>query len=515
MVGVITITQVMSHQARRAITTDVGRWLFGLALGVYFFTAGGSLTTTDAVVAFDVTRNIVEKGTLATSGNLLGLEAFRGADGRYYSPFGILQSIYNIPFYVAGTVFVEVTGMTAGKPDSIPKAAVSLGQSLIGAWIIWLIFGLSLTVTGDESAAALAALTAAFGTVLWPYAKFGFNQPLACATLAAAVGGVLTGVRQRRPSRTALGGLWLAASLLTRHEMAIAALPLGGWLMLAARDWRDRLRQTFAFLPGVLAGVAIWMALNVVRFGDVFESGYLRDTTPGFGSPVFEGLAGLLFSPGASLFLYSPVAVLGIVGLVRLWHRDRMVAILCSSIIVVFVGFYATLGNWMGGRSWGSRYLVVVVPYLMVGWAVWLSQMARGWRVMAMVIATSLGIVVQLPGVLVDYAKVSQAASAEMTIRERQWSWEVSPLVLNTRAMATAVPNNVGYVAGLRPIPRIARPGSEDDRGFSQQLAFSLDFWWLYLFYLGLLPRAGVAAAMAAFAVWVALFARGVGRELA
>jgi hypothetical protein len=81
--------------------------------------------------------------------------------------------------------------------------------------------------------------------------------------------------------------------------------------------------------------------------------------------------------------------------------------------------------------------------------------------------------------------------------------------------MATAVPENVGYVAGLRPVPRISRPGSDADRDFSQQFAFSLDFWWLYLFYLGLLPRAGVAAAMAAFAVWVALFARGVGRELA
>ena len=115
-----------------------------------------------------------------------------------------LQSIYNIPFYLAGTVFVDVTGVTAGKPDSIPKAAVALGQSLIGAWIIWLIFNLSLNVTGDESAAALASLTAAFGTVLWPYAKFGFNQPLACATLAAAVSGVYVGVRQRKPSRYGL-----------------------------------------------------------------------------------------------------------------------------------------------------------------------------------------------------------------------------------------------------------------------------------------------------------------------
>ena len=90
--------------------------------------------------------------------------------------------------------------------------------------------------------------------------------------------------------------------------MAIAALPLGMWLMFAARDARDRVWQSLAFLPGVLAGIAVWMALNVARFGDPFETGYFRDTTPGFGSPILEGLAGLLFSPGASLFLYSPVA---------------------------------------------------------------------------------------------------------------------------------------------------------------------------------------------------------------
>jgi hypothetical protein len=501
--------------ARRAATTEAGRWLFGLAFGVYFFTAGGSLTTTDAVVAFDVTRNLVERGTLATSGNLLGAEAFRGIDGRYYSPFGILQSIYNIPFYMAGRIFVDVTGVTVGKPDSIPKAAVALGQSLIGAWIVWLIFNLSLKVTGDESAAALAALTAAFGTVLWPYAKFGFNQPLACATLAAAVDGVLTGIRQKRLSRTALGGLWLAASLLTRHEMAIAALPLGIWLLLAARDLRERIWQVLAFLPGVLAGVAAWMALNVLRFGNAAESGYLRDTTPGFGSPVFEGLAGLLVSPGTSLFLYSPAAVFGTLGLVQLWRRDRKTAILFSSIIVVFVLFYATLGNWMAGRSWGSRYLVVVVPYLMVGWAVLLSQLARGWRAIAMVMVTSIGIIVQLPGVMVDYAKVSQARAGELTLADRQWNWEASPLALNARAMATAVPDNFGYVTGLSPVPRIARPSSGDDRTFSQQFAFSLDFWWLYLFYLGLLPRAGVGIAIAALAVWVVLCARGLGRELA
>ncbi len=169
----------MGVVVRRAVSTEAGRWLFWLALGVYFFTAGGSLTTTDAVVAFDVTRNIVERGTVATSGNLLGMDAFRGADGRYYSPFGLLQSVYNIPFYVAGTSFVEVSGITAGRPDSIPKAFVALGQVLVSAWIVWQIFWLCLFVTKDEQAAALAALTAGFGSVLWPVREVRV-QPAPC-----------------------------------------------------------------------------------------------------------------------------------------------------------------------------------------------------------------------------------------------------------------------------------------------------------------------------------------------
>ena len=45
--------------------------------------------------------------------------------------------------------------------------------------------------------------------------------------------------------------------------------------------------------------------------------------------------------------------------------------------------------------------------------------------------------------------------------------------------------------------PRVSRTGEELQRDFSQQFAFSLDFWWLYLFYLGAVP-AGVAVALAA-----------------
>src|SRR5262245_19044621 len=173
-----------------------GRRLFACALLVYIFTAGGSLTTTDAVVAFDVTANIVEHRTVAMSGNLLGMEAHRGSDGRYYSPFGIVQSIFNVPFYVAGRAAVAV-GLRVGKPDTIPKAAVAMSQTLVAAMVAVGTFRLALLVTGDAAAAGWAALTLAFGSLLSPYARFGFNQPLACLALVMAANGAADRLQRR------------------------------------------------------------------------------------------------------------------------------------------------------------------------------------------------------------------------------------------------------------------------------------------------------------------------------
>jgi hypothetical protein len=501
----------VSHSTDRTI----GRWLFALTLGVYMLTAGGSLTTSDAVQAFDLTRNLVEHGSIAISEDLVaGAEALRGPDGRYYSPFGIIQSIVNVPFYLAGKAATRIAGVQIGKPDTVPKAAVALAQTLVGAVVVWQIFRLCLAVTGAAGVSLAAALTFAFGSVLWPYSRFGFNQPIACAALTAAVHTAWLAARRSQPRWSAAAGLWLGVALLTRHELALALLPVGAWLWWAGRpSGQERRTRLLAFLPPFGIALAVWLALNAYRFGNPLDTGHLRDPVPGFGSPVIEGLLGLAFSPSTSLFLYSPVAIFGLAGLAGpLWRRDRATAGWLVAIVALFTIFYASLGNWTGGRSYGSRYLVIVLPLLAVGWAALLAALDRRVRRTLAVSVLTLGVIVQLPGVLVDYAKVSQAASSgrgPFTSAERQWSWAASPLVLNARAAAHAVPANAAYLLGWKPVPAVARPANADDRGFSQQFAFSLDFWWLYLWYVGVLPRWGIVALLAAGAGWTLLCTRG------
>jgi len=497
----MAVLGVRTDAVARART--ISRLLIVLSLTVYLATAGGSLTTTDAVATFDVTRSIVERHSVAMSSNLLGREAERGRDGRYYSPFGLGQSIYNVPFYLAAKFALRAPGMHLGKPDTLPKAFVALGQTLISSAIVFEIFRLSLLVTGDVAASALAAVTLAFGSVLWPYSKFGFNQPLACLTLLSAVRCAFVGVRAPSLERLVWSGCWLASSLMTRHEMAIASVPIGAWIWLDGEHTvRERIRRIGAFSPGLVVGIGAWLFYNAIRFGNPLETGYLQDATPGFGSSIATGLAALVASPSASLFLYSPFAIAGVAGLVMLTRRDRSAGALMWALVAGFALAYASLGNWLGGRSYGSRYLVVVLPYVGVGWATMLAGITDPARRVAFTCALLLGMIVQLPGVLVDYAKISQEAAAggPYTTEARQWDWPASGLVLNTRAVIRAVPANASYLLGGRTPPPVRSAASAEDRSFSQQFGFSLDFWWLYLFYMGKLSGFAVFSLALAFA---------------
>ncbi len=303
-----------------------------------------------------------------------------------------------------------------------------------------------------------------------------------------------------RPGAT-WAGVWTGLALLTRHELGVLAVVAAVYLFAATRS-RPAVGRQLGVRFGIafFAAVLVWGALNMARFGNPLDMGLLRDPTPGFGSSIFRGLAGLLFSPGASLFLYSPVVLLAVPALWRAWRDDRATGWLLGSPVVLLLLLYAQLGNWAGGRSYGGRYMVVVLPLCCVPLARWLAAVrgrAARWLVGAVCVASVL---VQVPGVAVDFAKTGLAWARQYPagqVPDRRHLWSATPLVVNARATVEAVPANLRYLTGRALPPEAARTARDGDRDFSQQFAFSLDFWWMYAFYLGLVPA------------WLALVAGG------
>jgi hypothetical protein len=149
-----------------------------------------------------------------------------------------------------------------------------------------------------------------------------------------------------------------------------------------------------------------------------------------------------------------------------------------------------------------------VIPLLVLPLAGWFtgSRFTTGRAGLSRLLTAlvALSVLVQVPGILVDFSKVGSArAIGPRTETQRQWTWEASGLSLNTRASLVALPKNVRYLAtGERPP---VTPGQSDTRDFSDQFSFSLDFWWVYLFYLRAVS-APVALALGAACLSAAAF---------
>ena len=456
--------------------------LFIISLLCYGSTAGGSLSSTDAVATYELTRNLVENGSVALTTNPSGSQRSRGVDGRYYAKQGIGHAVYSIPFYLTGRLAERLTRTRLNQSDLLPKAALAVGSTVVAAGCVALTFLFGWHVTQNWLASLFGSLALGFGTLLWPYSKFGFNAPLAALCLLAATYTAWVATRLDRPKTLALTGWLLGFGWLVRHEFLLVAAPVAVWLVLESNGNRSILIRWIRLVaPGITAAGVIWGMYNWLRFGNVFDVGH----TPEYG---LTGFYGFLVSPGGSVFLYSPILLAGVIGLVNLWRADRNLATLLGGQVIMLFCYYASLDDWIGGRSYGPRYLVSILPLICVVIVWWFHQCDRRGRKLLFSLAVT-SVLVQLPGVLVDYSKPSfyHQGTNLLTHQDRQDSWRDSYLVSNVLTAWSAVPHNVNYVLGTENPPPVTSTGKAGEPSISQQLSFSLDLWWLYLFHLGVL----------------------------
>jgi len=471
---------------RSAPNRTTAMLVFLLTLVVYLATTGGSMATD--TMSYEVAKEMSEHGSVAMSYNEHNMDAHRGADGRYYSPYGIGHPLYAVPFYLTGRVVERVTGLGIGKPEAIRKAFFVLGNGVAGALTVWLAFLFALRLGGSVRAAAATALTLAFATLLWPYAKMGFNAPVATLTLLWGTYGAWGGVRDKRAAMLWSAGVGLGCALLVRHELVLATVPVGLFILTESR-WkiRDAFRQVVPVAVPVAAAIALTLYYNDTRFGNPLDTGYLRDGTTAFGS-LWTGLVGTFVSPGRALFLFTPVTILSVPALVGLWRRDRATAVLFGGIFAVIVVFYASQLYWDADRSYGPRYMVPLLPLLCLPFVAWFDLPATSVLRRLLLACVVISALAQAPGVLVDFSKVGYGpAHADLDYGKRLWTWGGSGLTLNAQAVAELVPVNVRYLTGQEQIP-VVRAGEARQRSFSEQFAFSLDFWWIYLFYARVIP---------------------------
>lgn len=329
-----------------------------------------------------------------------------GRDGRLavFASWG--QSIAGLPLYAIGSGVATFLGPDEGLIKRIFTGWTGSVATALGAAIFFLL----CRRLGAATRWALI-LTAAYsiGTFAWPHSKTFFSEPM---TTTLIMGAWYLAVDPRPTKKTAMGaGLLAATSLLFRTTTFVMIPPIAVWLAISApgegRWLRRAVRQGMWFALGSAGPVAAIALSNSWRFGHPAKFGYPPPTFDIGGLPT--GLYGLFFSPGKSLFLFAPMALVGIAALTRVQSHRLQLWLMFSSAMTSALLFAAYI-DWHGDHAWGPRYLVMSLPLMLLA----LAQMPKGWWRRAVVISGLLGSIVSLLGVIISFNAYFIRAAGEL-----------------------------------------------------------------------------------------------------
>ena len=395
------------------MSTARGRWrlkavltlggLFVACIFVYGVTNYGGTRSPDSEVVYLTAQTISRlEGVDAQTGLPLwpGFGVAPGRDGKMYSVFGPVQSLVAAPLvYVASRI--DRTGWYRSAPFPIPISHYQ-GHSLAGllhsgirpgdlephaerflvsflntfvtsiSVVVFAVMLLRLGVT--PTGTGLSAILYAFGSLAWPYAGTFFSEPL--ATCWALLSLLLLVGRPPRSVALVLSGCLLGLGVGT-HVSTVLFLPFfalcaGGYPYIATRSARRALRALALWGLGLLPPLAALAAYNYYRFGNILETGRqvgdLSTLTFGYGWFVWPwpNLFRLLLSPGKGLLLFCPAVVLGGLGWRMLRRKDPLLAWILVGAAGLRLLFIAARSDWPAGACLGPRYLLMLVPFLLL-----------------------------------------------------------------------------------------------------------------------------------------------------
>ncbi len=457
----------------------------------------GHFRGSDEIGLFQVTRSLFDAGTLAVPPIV---HTDPGRDGRHYSHFGSGQPALALPLFALGRLarvaLPEAARRALAGPDfrsgdlryggSVEIFFVVLYGPLMGALLVALFFLFERELGVAPRVALLVALLFGATTYAATLSTFFLRH---VAEAVAILGGLY--FFHRFKDRGSSRDLWLGSALasltfLVRVQAAVAGPALAGYLA-----WCLFLRGGRRLEAGVLrraapaVGVPLLLALaasatdDLLKWGKpwnvpVFLTASFRTT------PLYVGIHGALFSPGMSVFVYSPLLLLAPWTFPQLWSRHRAEAVaflaLAASFLLAFSGFTGWTGLW---SSPGPRYQFLATPLFLLPLGLWIQATPGRAKWLAIGALALAGLFVQVAHMCVSWGDL---------IAQMRWQ-EFQP-----RFSFLFLPEHSPVVGASR----LLLEGRH------------IDLWirWLWVGWEGQPPAP--AAALSVLGSWAALLALGV-----
>jgi hypothetical protein len=122
----------------------------------------------------------------------------------------------------------------------------------------------------------------------------------------------------------------------------------------------------FSFVIVAFLSLSPTFASKYVIYGDIFETGYVPLKSWLWTSPQFSNV---LFSSNHGLFLWTPIVIFSLVGLLLFAVDLHEIGVALLSVTIAFYLLICFYPDWTGISSFGNRFFISLTPLFVIGLA--------------------------------------------------------------------------------------------------------------------------------------------------
>ncbi len=291
-------------------------------------------------------------------------------NGHTYPLFPWAVSLFAVPWVIADDVLHKL-GLTEGSVAMVRSGhdwglqVISMAAVVAAATVV--VYFIALRVLRLQPASrrrrwsVAVALTFALATPAWSTASRAMWQH-GPSMLCIAVG-LLCALRAQSGQRGWAGmGAAFAASYAMRPTDSIIIIVMAVWVLVAER------RHLLTVVAGAIPPLAILVAVDLVYYHQPLTPYYTGGQAFNVSGTMGVALAGNLVSPARGLFIFCPLVILSVIGVVVRWRAGELTAFWKALAVIPIVHWVviSAFKHWWGGDSFGPRFFTDLMPVFVV-----------------------------------------------------------------------------------------------------------------------------------------------------
>ncbi|MFT5441646.1 MAG: hypothetical protein ACI8W3_000687 [Myxococcota bacterium] len=440
----------------------ISTWLFLLLAFFHIGVTRGHFVGTDEVNVYQTTRSLYERGDFSTGATR---NTKPGREGLQYSVYNSGLAILAVPLYAAGKGLhtmldavgqEEWAGRLAGPPSGrepwffggeLEIFFVNLTNAFLTALLCVVFFRISILLGANAAVSVWASIVLGTATYVAPFSIGLLRHTSEALFMLGAIYMMIRDAKQPSTASKVWAGVMIGLLLQVRLASIICLPGLLGYVLyhaivrtrdITAAGARMRaiaVELTPTAVP-MLVSLAFYFWVNWIKFGSALGH-YGDDIQSRFETPLLYGLNAFLLSPGASIFVFTPLLLLTPLVLRRAYRDWPSEMLMIGAVGLSYLYFYSTFTDWSGlPTALGPRYMMAVVPLLLLPFGLWWQEQEGAARKVVWLLIV-VGFCVQLVHVAVNFGFVyhEQAYPRWNPPEGFMFSWKYSPLLAHFRSL--------------------------------------------------------------------------------